>query len=60
MYQILYDQKTSKVLLEVNDKSKYSFENHNLYCLELSVPAYLGKGIQKIGLQQLESFSFKI
>lgn len=50
MYQILYDKKTSRVLLEVNDKSKYSFENHSLYCLELSVPAYLGKGIQKIGL----------
>ena len=55
IYQILYDQKTSRVLLDVNDKSKYSFENHNLYCLELSVPDYLGKNIQEVGLQQLES-----
>lgn len=55
IYQILYDQKTSRVFLDVNDKSKYSFENHNLYCLELSVPVYLGKNIQEIGLQQLES-----
>lgn len=54
IYQILYDQKTSRVLLDVNDKSKYSFENHNLYCLELSVPDYLGKNIQEVGLQQLE------
>jgi thiol-disulfide isomerase/thioredoxin len=55
IYQILYDQKTSRVLLDVNDKSKYSFENHNLYCFELSVPDYLGKNIQEVGLQQLES-----
>ena len=55
IYQILYDQKTSRVLLDVNDKSKYAFENHNLYCLELSVPDYLGKNIQEVGLQQLES-----
>ena len=55
IYQILYDQKTSRVVLDVNDKSKYSFENHNLYCLELSVPDYLGKNIQEVGLQQLES-----
>ena len=55
MYQILYDQKMSRVLLDVNDKSKYSFENQNLYCLELSVPDYLGKNIQEVGLQQLES-----
>ena len=55
IYQILYDQKTSRVLLDVNDKSKYSFENQNLYCLELNVPDYLGKNIQEVGLQQLES-----
>lgn len=55
IYQILYDQKTSRVLLDVNDKSKYSFENQNLYCFELSVPDYLGKNIQEVGLQQLES-----
>ena len=55
IYQILYDQKTSRVLLEVNDKSMYSFENHNLYCLELSVPDFIGKNIQEVGLQQLES-----
>jgi thiol-disulfide isomerase/thioredoxin len=55
IYQILYDQKTSRVILDVNDKSKYSFENQNLYCLELSIPDYLGKNIQEVGLQQLES-----
>lgn len=55
IYQILYDQKTSRVLLDVNDKSKYAFENQNLYCLELNVPDYLGKNIQEAGLQQLES-----
>lgn len=55
IYQILYDQKTSRVLLDVNDKSKYAFENQNLYCLELNVPDYLGKNIQEVGLQQLES-----
>lgn len=53
IYQILYDQKTSRVLLEVDDKSKYSFENQNLYCLELNVPDYLGKNISEVGLQQL-------
>ena len=55
IYQILYNQKTSRVLLEVNDKAKYSFENNNLYCLELNVPNYIGKNIQEIGLQQLEA-----
>lgn len=55
IYQILYNQKTSRVLLDVNDKSKYSFENQNLYCLELNVPDYITKSIQEVGLQQLES-----
>ena len=55
IYQILYDQKTSRVLLDVNDKTKYSFENNNLYCLELNVPDYFGKNIQEVALQQLES-----
>lgn len=55
IYQILYDKKSSRVLLEVNDKSKYSFENNNLYCLELNVPEYIGKNIQEVGLQQLEA-----
>lgn len=55
IYQILYDQKTSRVILDVNDKTKYAFENQNLYCLELNVPDYLGKNIQEVGLQQLES-----
>ena len=60
IYQILYDKKSSRVLLEVSDKSKYSFENNNLYCLELNIPDYIGKNIQEIGLQQLETlFSLK-
>ena len=60
IYQILYDKKSSRVFLEVNDKSKYSFENNNLYCLELNIPDYIGKNIQEIGLQQLETlFSLK-
>jgi len=60
IYQILYDQKANRVLLEVSDKSKYSFENNNMYCLELNVPHYTGKNIQEIGLQQLGAlFSLK-
>ena len=43
------------MLLDVNDKTKYSFDNQNLYCLELNVPDYLGKNIKEVGLQQLES-----
>ncbi|MCU0467648.1 MAG: TlpA family protein disulfide reductase [Arcicella sp.] len=54
IYQILYDQKTSRVILDVNDRSKYTFDQQNLYCLDLSVPEYVGKTIQEVGLQQLE------
>jgi len=53
IFQILHNQKNSRVLLEVNDKSKYAFETQNLYCFELNVPDYLGKNIQTVGLQQL-------
>jgi thiol-disulfide isomerase/thioredoxin len=55
IYQILYDQKTSRVVLDVNDPAKYSFENHNSYCLELSVPDFIGKSVQDVAIQQLES-----
>jgi thiol-disulfide isomerase/thioredoxin len=55
IYQILYDQKTSRVILDVNDPTKYSFENHNSYCLELSVPDFIGKSVQDVAIQQLES-----
>ena len=55
IYQILHNQKPNRVLLEVNDKSKYSSENNNLYCLELNVPEYTGKNIREVGLQQLEA-----
>ena len=54
MYQILYDQKTSRVILDVNEPAKYSFENQNSYCLDLSVPDFIGKSVQDIALQQLE------
>ena len=54
IYQILYDQKTSRVILDVNDPSKYSFENQNSYCLDLSVPDFIGKSVQEVALQQLE------
>jgi thiol-disulfide isomerase/thioredoxin len=54
IYQILYDQKTSRVVMDVNDVSKYSFENHNSYCLELSVPDFIGKSVQDVAIQQLE------
>lgn len=55
IYQILYDQKANRVLLEVSDKSKYSFENNNLYCFELSIPDFIGKNIQEAGLKHLET-----
>jgi thiol-disulfide isomerase/thioredoxin len=54
IYQILYDQKTSRVVMDVNDLNKYSFENHNSYCLELSVPDFIGKSVQDVAIQQLE------
>lgn len=54
IYQILYDQKTSRVILDVNEPAKYSFENQNSYCLDLSVPDFIGKSIQEVALQQLE------
>lgn len=54
IYQILYDQKTSRVILEVNEPTKYSFENQNSYCLDLSVPDFINKSIQYIAIQQLE------
>lgn len=54
MYQILYDQKTSRVILDVNDRNKYSFERQNMYCLALNVPDFMGKTLQEVGLQQLE------
>ncbi len=54
IYQILYDQKTSRVILDVNDPAKYSFENQNSYCLDLSVPDFIGKSVQEIAIQQLE------
>ena len=55
IYQILYDQKTSRTILDVNDPSKYSFENQNSYCLELSVPDFIGKTVQEVAFQQLEN-----
>ena len=54
IYQILYDQKTSRVILDVNEPAKYSFENQNSYCLDLSVPDFIGKSVQDVALQQLE------
>ena len=54
IYQILYDQKPSRVILDVNEPAKYSFENQNSYCLDLSVPDFIGKTVQEIALQQLE------
>ena len=54
MYQILYDQKTSRVILDVNEPAKYSFENQNSYCLDLSIPDFIGKSVQDVALQQLE------
>ncbi|MDZ7898084.1 MAG: TlpA disulfide reductase family protein [Arcicella sp.] len=54
IYQIIYDQKTSRVVMDVSDLSKYSFENHNSYCLDLSVPEFVGKSIQDVAIQQLE------
>jgi thiol-disulfide isomerase/thioredoxin len=54
IYQILYDQKTSRVVMDVNDLTKYSFENHNSYCLDLSIPDFIGKTVQDVAIQQLE------
>jgi thiol-disulfide isomerase/thioredoxin len=54
IYQILYDQKTSRVILDVNDPLKYTFEHKNSYCLELSIPDFIGKSVQEVALQQLE------
>ena len=54
IYQILYDQKPSRVILDVNEPAKYSFENQNSYCLDLSVPDFIGKSVQDVALQQLE------
>lgn len=54
IYQILYDQKTSRVILDVNEPEKYSFENQNSYCLDLSVPDFINKSIQNVAIQQLE------
>lgn len=54
MYQILYDQKTSRVILDVNDPSKYSFEPQNMFCLDLNIPDFIGKTIREVGVQQLE------
>jgi thiol-disulfide isomerase/thioredoxin len=54
IYQILYDQKTSRVVMDVNDLTKYSFENHNSYCLDLSIPDFIGKSVQEVAIQQLE------
>lgn len=54
MYQILYDQKTSRVILDVNDPSKYSFEPQNMFCLDLNIPDFIGKTIHEVGVQQLE------
>jgi thiol-disulfide isomerase/thioredoxin len=54
IYQILYDQKTSRVVMDVNDLTKYSFENHNSYCLDLSIPDFIGKSVQDVAIQQLE------
>ena len=55
IYQILYDQKTSRVILDVNEPAKYSFENQNSYCLDLSVPDFIGKSVQEVAISQLES-----
>ena len=55
IYQILYDQKTSRVILSVNEPAKYSFENQNSYCLDLSVPDFISKSVQDVAIQQLES-----
>lgn len=54
IYQILYNQKSSRVLLECPDPAKYTFDKPNLYCFELKVPAYLNKNIQEVGIQQLQ------
>ena len=54
IYQILYDQKTSRVILDVNEPTKYSFESQNSYCLDLSIPDFIGKSVQDVALQQLE------
>jgi thiol-disulfide isomerase/thioredoxin len=54
IYQILYDQKTSRVVMDVNDLTKYSFENHNSFCLDLSIPDFIGKSVQEVAIQQLE------
>lgn len=56
----MYDQKISRVILDVNEPAKYSFENQNSYCLDLSVPDFIGKSVQDVAIQQLESlFSLK-
>ena len=55
IYQILFNQKDNRVLLEVSDKSKYSFENNNLYCLELNMPNLIEKNIREASVQHLES-----
>jgi thiol-disulfide isomerase/thioredoxin len=55
IYQILYDQKSSRVILDVNDLTKYTFDHQNLYCLDLNVPDFIGKTVKEVGLQQLEA-----
>jgi thiol-disulfide isomerase/thioredoxin len=53
MYQILYNQKDSRVKLEVPDESKYASEPNNQYCLTVHIPESIDKSVQEVALNQL-------
>ncbi|MDI9881894.1 TlpA family protein disulfide reductase [Flectobacillus longus] len=53
IYQILYNQKDSRVKLEVPDESKYASEPNNQYCLTIHIPESIDKSVQEVALNQL-------
>ncbi len=53
MYQILYDQKESRVKLEVPDENKYASDPNNQYCLTVHIPESMDKNVPELALNQL-------
>lgn len=53
MYQILYDQKESRVKLEVSDENKYASDPNNQYCLTIHIPESMDKSVPELALNQL-------
>lgn len=54
IYQILYEQKASRLKVELDNMAKYTSEPANQYCLSVHVPEFLGKTVKDIAIVQLE------